>query len=323
MRTRLGMAGLATLAALWSGVAVSAEIPKSAEVQESGKLAIANTLDYAPFEYLDAEGKQAGIIVEMAGEVAKLVGAELDIQRTPFPSMIPGLAAGRFKIAWETFSANARTPGTGRFRHVPEGRRRGIDHRRKRRTASAASRRFAASASAFRPAARSDFLVDKLSKECTDKGQAAIEKSVFNSSTDIVQAVLSDRVDARMDDATASSYFEVTSKGQLVVLPTLYDVAPLGMAIAKNDKATADMMVAALAELFSNGTYQAVLDKYGMGAYAIKEPYFVDSMDRCGRLNDGGARRPDRAPSADVSGEAVDELAARTEPDPAGGRSAC
>ena len=125
----------------------------------------------------------------------------------------------------------------------------------------------------------SDFLVDKLSKDCTDKGQAAIEKSVFNSSTDIVQAVLSDRVDARMDDATASSYFEVTSKGQLVVLPALYDVAPLGLAIAKDDPATADMMVAALAELFKNGKYQEILAKYGMGAYAIKEPYFVNSMD--------------------------------------------
>jgi polar amino acid transport system substrate-binding protein len=125
----------------------------------------------------------------------------------------------------------------------------------------------------------SDFLVDKLSAECVGKKLPEIQKSVFNSSTDIVQAVLSDRVDARMDDATASSYFEVTSKGQLVVLPTLYDVAPLGMAIAKNDKGTADMMVTALSELFKNGTYQSVLDKYGMGKYAIKEPYFVGSMD--------------------------------------------
>ncbi|TGW04317.1 ABC transporter substrate-binding protein, partial [Mesorhizobium sp. M2D.F.Ca.ET.145.01.1.1] len=36
---------------------------------------------------------------------------------------------------------------------------------------------------------------------------------------------------------------------------------------------------AALAELFKNGTYKAILEKYGMGAYAIKEPYFVGSMD--------------------------------------------
>ncbi len=275
---RMAGLGLAALATVWSGLSIAADIPKSPEVQESGKLSIANTLDYAPFEYLDADGKQTGIIVELAGEVAKLVDAELDIQRTPFPSMIPGLAAGRFKIAWETFSANPdRLAQVDFVMFLKAGVAASTSPEKKASFTGdtpLCGKRVGVSAGTA-----SDFLVDKLSTECTDKGQAAIEKSVFNSSTDIVQAVLSDRVDARMDDATASSYFEVTSNGQLVVLPTLYDVAPLGMAIAKDDKPTADMMVAALAEMFKNGTYQAVLDKYGMGAYAIKEPYFVGSMD--------------------------------------------
>lgn len=280
MKTHLRMAGLglAVLAATWSGLSMAADIPMSPEVKETGTLTIANTLDYAPFEYMDAEGKQAEIIVELAGEVAKLLGAKLDIQRTPFPSMIPGLAAGRFKIAWETFSANPdRLAQVDFVMFLKAGVAASTSPEKKASFTGdtpLCGKRVGVSAGTA-----SDFLVDKLSKECTEKGQAAIEKSVFNSSTDIVQAVLSDRVDARMDDATASSYFEVTSKGQLVVLPTLYDVAPLGMAIAKNDKPTADMMVAALAEMFKNGTYQAVLDKYGMGAYAIKEPYFVSTMD--------------------------------------------
>ena len=67
--------------------------------------------------------------------------------------------------------------------------------------------------------------------------------------------------------------------GLLVVLPMLYEVAPLGLALAKDDPATADMMMAALTELFKSGRYQAILDKYGMGAYAIKEPYFVNKME--------------------------------------------
>ncbi len=280
MRTYLRMAGLglATMFTIWGGISTAAEIVKSPEVQESGRLSIANTLDYAPFEYLDADGKQVGIIIELAGEVAKLLDVELDVQRTPFPSMIPGLAAGRFKIAWETFSAKPdRLEQVDFVMFLKAG------------VAASTSPEKKASFTGDRPlcgkrigvsaGSASDFLVDQLGKECTDNGEAKIEKSVFNSSTDIVQAVLSDRVDARMDDATASSYFEVTSNGQLVVLPTLYDVAPLGLAIAKNDKPTADMMVGALAELFKNGKYQAVLDKYGMGAYAIKEPYFVDSME--------------------------------------------
>lgn len=280
MNAYLRMTGLAlaisTMA--WGGASQAAEVAKSTDVKLNGTLAVANTLDYAPFEYLDADGKQTGIIIELAGEVAKLVDAKLDVQRTPFPSMIPGLAAGRFKIAWETFSATPeRLKQVDFVMFLKAGL--AVSTSPDKKASFGGDTPLCGKRIGVSAGSASDFLVDKLGKECTDKGQAAIEKSVFNSSTDIVQAVLSDRVDARMDDATASSYFEVTSKGQLVVLPTLYDVAPLGMAIAKDDKETADMMVAALAELFKNGTYKAILDRYGMGAYAIKEPYFVGTME--------------------------------------------
>ncbi|MCC5779020.1 ABC transporter substrate-binding protein [Nitratireductor sp. B36] len=276
--TRLTGLGLAAVIGGWSVSAMAADVSKSPEVEETGKLTVANTIDFAPFEYLDADGKPTGIIIELAGEVAKLVDAELDVQRTPFPSMIPGLAAGRFKIAWETFSANPdRLKQVDFVMFIKAGIAASTSPEKKDEFTGElplCGKRVGVSAGSA-----SDFLVDKLTAECTEKGLEPIDKSVFNSSTDIIQAVLADRVDARMDDATSSSYFEVTSKGQLVVLPTLYDVAPLGLAIAKDDKPTADMMVSALSALFENGTYKSILEKYGMGAYAIKEPYFVGDME--------------------------------------------
>lgn len=276
---RIAARGLALVGIASALAAGAAEIPKSPEVAQTGVLTIANTLDYAPFEYLDADGKQAGIIVELAGEVAKRLGAKLDIQRTPFPSMIPGLAAGRFKIAWETFSANPdRLKQVDFIMFLKAG------------LAASAAPDQAASFKGDKPlcgkkigvsaGTASDFLVDKLSADCKAAGLPVIEKSVFNGSTDMVQAVLSGRIDARMDDATASSYFERTSGGKLVVLPQLYEVAPLGLAVAKGDKATEDMMLAALTQLFQDGGYQRVLDKYGMGKYAIRAPYLVDAMDK-------------------------------------------
>lgn len=206
------------------------------------------------------------------------MGAELDIQRTPFPSMIPGLAAGRFSIAWETFSA------------TPE-RLEQVDFVMFLKAGVAAStlpsmvddfpaeNPLCGKSVGVSAGSLADFLVEKLTAACEEAGLEPVEKSVFTTSTDIVQAVLSGRIDARLDDATASSFFEVESGGKLVVLPTLYEVSPLGMAIAKDDAATAEMMRSALAALFADGTYQAVLDKYGMGIYAIEEPYVVTSMD--------------------------------------------
>lgn len=264
--------------ALGAGVAHAQDVSVSPEVAESGVLAIANTLDYAPFEYLDENGNQAGIIVELANAVAGEVGADLEIQRTPFPSMIPGLAAGRFRVAWETFSA------------TPE-RLEQVDFVMFLKAGVAAStlpenvENFAGDhplcgkSVGVSAGSVADFLVEKLDAACAEAGLDPVDKAVFTTSTDIVQAVLSDRIEARLDDATASSFFEVESGGKLVVLPTLYEVSPLGMAIAKDDAETANMMQSALAALFEDGTYQAVLDKYGMGAYAIDEPYFVGSMD--------------------------------------------
>ena len=263
------------------GAATSAgaqEIVKSSEVAESGKLAIANTLDYAPFEYLDANGEQTGIIIELAKAMADEMDVELSIQRTPFPSMIPGLAAGRFSVAWETFSA---TPERLEQVDFVTFLKAGV-------AASALPGRvddfagdlpLCGKTVGVSAGSLADFLVEKLNAECADAGKEPVEKSVFNSSTDIVQAVISARIDARLDDATASTFFEIESKGKLVVLPTLYEVSPLGMAIKKGDTETAEMMRTGLAALFANGQYNAVLDKYGMSAYAIKEPYFVGSMD--------------------------------------------
>ena len=99
----LGSAAAAVLA--FATMVSAAEVKKSPEVAETGKLTIANTLEYAPFEFTSEDGKAVGINIELAEETAKLVGAELDILRIPFPSMIPGLSAGKFKVAWETFSA--------------------------------------------------------------------------------------------------------------------------------------------------------------------------------------------------------------------------
>jgi len=271
--------GIVSLVALAAPMAAGAQdIALSPDVIATGKLSIANTVDYAPFGYLEDDGKPAGIVIELAMAMADLLDVDLDIQRTPFPAIMPGMASGRFRIAWESFLI---TPE--RLEHVDfvvflKG---GI---------AASTRpdlldRFAGEWGlcgkhiGVSAGSASDFLLDRLDADCRANGAEAIEKSVFSTSQDIVQAVLSGRLDARFDDATASSYFETVSNGQLVVTPGLYEVAPLGMAIAKNDPATAQMIVSALAVLFDNGTYAEVLGRYGMASHAVAEPYFVDSLD--------------------------------------------
>ena len=271
---------LSTLAAATFGIGLTvqaAEVMKSPEVAKTGKLSIANTLEYAPFEFTAEDGKSVGINIELAAEAAKMMGAELDVTRMPFPSMIPGLAAGKFKIAWETFSAT-------------EERLKQVDFVMFIKSGIVASTT-PDKAKSFQgennlcgkrvgviAGAVSDMIADKLSAECKTKGLKEITKQIFPEGKDIIQAALSDRLDAKLDDATASGYFEVTSGGKLVVVPGLYDVAPLGVAIPKGDTATAEMLRGAIQTMIENGTYKKIMAKYGMTSAMIEESYIVDSI---------------------------------------------
>lgn len=260
------------------GAAFAADVPKSPEVAETGKLTIANTLEYAPFEFIDADGKQVGINIELAQDAAKRMGVELEVMRMPFPSMIPSLAAGRYKIAWETFAATEERLASVDFvMFIKSGivasttpdkadQFQGENNLCGKRIGHIAG-------------AVSDFIADRLNEECKAKGLPELTKFNFPEGKDIIQAVLSDRIDARLDDATASGYFEVTSGGQLVVVPGLYDVAPLGIAIPKGDKETAEMLRAAVQAAIADGTYKTIMEKYGMTSAMIEESYIVDSAD--------------------------------------------
>ncbi len=277
LTTYLGSAAAAILAfALAAG---AAEVKKSPEVAETGILTIANTLEYAPFEFTSEDGKAVGINIELAEETARMMGAKLDVLRIPFPSMIPGLAAGKFKVAWETFSAT-------------EERLKSVDFVMFIKSGIVASAT-PDKAATFQgennlcgkrvgviAGAVSEQIADRLNDECKAKGLTELSKKIFPEGKDIIQALLSDRLDAKLDDATASGYFEVTSGGKLVVVPGLYDVAPLGVAIPKGDTATAEMLRGALQTMIENGTYKAIMAKYGMTSAMIEESYIVDSADK-------------------------------------------
>ena len=94
-----------------------------------------------------------------------------------------------------------------------------------------------------------------------------------------IQAVLNGRVDGRLDDSTASGYFEKTSGGKLVVIPNLYDPTPGGIAIPKGDSQAAEMMRSVLQAMISDGSYKAIFEKYGMGTSTVDEAYIVTKMD--------------------------------------------
>jgi len=259
--------------------AFGAEIPLTDSVKSSGTLTIASGLDYAPFEFVDANGQPAGLDVELANEAAKLISAKLNIQRIPFASQIPSLAAGRVKVAWATFTVKQdRLKQVDFVTFLQSGTVAMVLPDKKGSISDAKG--LCGKRVAVQTGSAADFTADKLSEDCMKSSLPKIEKVIFPEQKDTIQAVLTGRADARFDDTTAAGYYEQTSKGKLVVAPGIYDVLPLGVAVQKGDKASAEMMRAIFQELIANGTYKTVLDKYGMSLAAVENSRIITSVDQ-------------------------------------------
>lgn len=69
-----------------------------AEVKEAGKLVMATSPDFPPFEELKDNGKVEGIEVEILELICKELGVELEIAQMDFDSVLPGVQAGKYDV---------------------------------------------------------------------------------------------------------------------------------------------------------------------------------------------------------------------------------
>jgi polar amino acid transport system substrate-binding protein len=253
-----------------SGAAAAGDIPVTAKVKADGKLSIANSLAYPPFDVVDEAGQPAGLDIELASAAAKLMGVKLDVVRMPFASQIPGLAAGRITVAWTTFTITPeRLQQVDFVSYLQAGTVVAAKPANKDKFKTETD--ICGKKIAVQTGSSGDFIADKISAICKSKSLPAIDKMIVPEAKDSIQAVLTGHAEGWMDDSTVCGYFETTSHGAMVIASPSYFPAPLGIAVHKGNTETANMMHAAVQELIANGTYASLVGKYNMQASAVKE----------------------------------------------------
>ena len=68
-------------------------------VQKAGKLVIATSPDFPPFEYLDDNGAVAGIEIDIMKLICENLGVELVIEQMDFDSVLIGIQAAKYDCA--------------------------------------------------------------------------------------------------------------------------------------------------------------------------------------------------------------------------------
>ena len=69
-----------------------------ADVQKAGKLTIATSPDFPPFESLNDNGEVEGIEIEIMELICAELGVELAIEQMNFDSVLPGVQAGKYDV---------------------------------------------------------------------------------------------------------------------------------------------------------------------------------------------------------------------------------
>ena len=89
------------LAACFAGCGAAGEAEntnKLEAVKAAGKLTMATSPDFPPFESLDPDGNVFGIEVEIMELICKELGVELEIKQMSFDSVLPGIQAGKYDV---------------------------------------------------------------------------------------------------------------------------------------------------------------------------------------------------------------------------------
>lgn len=225
-------------------------------IQKAGKLVIATSPDFPPFESLAADGSVEGIEIDIMNLICEQLGVELVIEQMDFDSVLPGVQAGKFTAGVSGISVTPAREKNTLFTDP---------------YCLAAQAIVVTSDSAI--TCKADLAGKTVSVQtgttaesfCLENGYTA--KS-FAANSDAQAALTTGKVDAWViDDLTAAemvaAYNEENPDAPLVILGEAMTTEPYAFAFAFGSEALVEGINGILNQLVADGTVAAIFEKYG------------------------------------------------------------
>ena len=225
-----------------------------ADVQKGGKLIIATSPDFPPFESLGENGEVFGIEIDILNLVCAELGVELDIQQVDFDSVLPGVQAGKYHMGVSGISV------------TPE---------REENTLFTAPYCLAAQAIVVLKDSAITCKADLEGKSVAVQTGTTAEEfcmgagynvNAYTANADAQEALLSGKVDAWViDDLTAAEMVKLYNEENgetLVVLSEAMTTEPYAFAFMKGSDDLANAISEIINKLVADGTIAEIFAKY-------------------------------------------------------------
>src|SRR6266511_4311683 len=255
-----------------SGVdqALAAKVP--AAVKADGKLLIGTDSSYAPSEFLDTDGKTViGFDVDLFNAVAAKLGLTTQWVSAPFDAIIPGVQSGKYEVGVSSFTINSERKqqvnmvsyfSAGTQWGAKKGNPNGVQ------PDDACGKKVAVQTNTVQDTED----LPKRQDQCKSAGKPAITIDRYQRQDQATASVVSGKDDAMLADSPVVAYAVKQTSGQLELLGDIYDSAPYGYVVKKDQTDFAEALAGAVATLVSDGTYQQILSKWSVEAGALDSP---------------------------------------------------
>ena len=246
----------------------AAMVPQA--IKDKGTLTVGTDASYAPSEFLGGDGKTIeGFDIDLFTAVAKKLDLKVNFVSAKFDSIITGVQGGKYDVGVSSFTVNADrmkqanmvsyfNAGT-QWASAP-GNPKNIDVDKPCGTTVAVQQG---------TVQQEEDLPPKV-KECKAAGKP-IKVLVYEGQDEVTANVVSGKADAMLADSPVVAYAVEQSKDKLEALGDIYDAAPYGYVVPKDQVEMADAIVAALKSLAADGGYEKALKGWGVEDGAIDD----------------------------------------------------
>lgn len=247
---------------------IAAQVPAKFK---SKTLTVATDATYAPNEFIGTNGTSIeGMDPDLGKALGAVMGVKVKFVNTSFDGIIPGLASGKFDLGMASFTDTKERQKVVDFVTYFEAGTSFYVKAAGGPTINSLADLCGHSVGVERGTTQADDATAQNGK-CKSAGKSGVKLSVYPDQNAANLSISSGRAQVGMADSPVAAYIVKQSKGQFKLTGKSYNTAPYGIAIPKGSGLTKPFL-GALKALMSDGTYKAILTKWGVEDGAITNP---------------------------------------------------
>lgn len=245
------------------------------DIQESGTMVSVNTGSFPPYTIVEGDNQVSGATADFATALEEML--DVTIEHTTIDglaSVLQGMDGGRYDLDIGPIGDFPERQEQATFVDyvqeyvvfaVPTGNPADIGD-----ITTTCGTRIAVQA-----AGSAERTIKEQSVTCEENGEEPVEVQSYKDQPSSILAVQSGRADAFFSSQAPLTYFVAQSDGELELTGTGeangFDDLFQGAVVPK-DSPTADVLLAAFEEFHENGTYDAIMSKWGLEGNNLDEP---------------------------------------------------